>query len=118
MKKNVYTTTPVAGGWAGAVMNWAGAVMSWAEGVMIWAGACSNRKFPTLKIPENAKKQSVTDGRTDPVTYRSRCPRQKKKKKKKKKREKERLDYLHLTNSSRILVNINDHILRDGKASK
>ena len=28
--KAVYTTTPFAGGWAGAVMRWAGAVMSWA----------------------------------------------------------------------------------------
>ena len=28
--KAVYTTAPVAGGWAGAVMSWAGAVMSWA----------------------------------------------------------------------------------------
>ena len=27
--------TPVAGGWAGAVMSWAGAVMSWAGAVMI-----------------------------------------------------------------------------------
>ena len=25
--KAVYTTTPIAGGWAGAVMPWAGAVM-------------------------------------------------------------------------------------------
>ena len=31
-KKNkaVYTTTPVAGGWAGAVINWAGAEINWA----------------------------------------------------------------------------------------
>ena len=28
--KAVYTTTPVAGGWAGAVMSWVGAVMIWA----------------------------------------------------------------------------------------
>ena len=53
--------------------------MSWAGAVMIWAGACSN--FPTLKIPQNAKKkkkkESVTDGRTDTMTYRPRCPRQK-----------------------------------------
>ena len=72
--KAVYTTAPVAGGWAGAVMIWAGAVM-------IWAGACSNTKFPTLKTPKKAKKQSVTDRRTDgptnTETYRSRCPRQK-----------------------------------------
>ena len=39
MNKVVYTTTPVAGGWAGAVMSWAGAVMSWAGAEMIWAGA-------------------------------------------------------------------------------
>ena len=31
--KAVYTATPVAGGWAGAVMSWAGAVMSWAGAV-------------------------------------------------------------------------------------
>ena len=28
--KAVYTTAPVAGSWAGAVMSWAGAVMIWA----------------------------------------------------------------------------------------
>ena len=28
--KAVYTTAPVAGGWAGAVMIWAGAAMIWA----------------------------------------------------------------------------------------
>ena len=28
--KVVYTTAPVAGIWAGAVMSWAGAEMSWA----------------------------------------------------------------------------------------
>ena len=33
--KAVYTATPVAGGWAGAVMSWAGAVMSWAGAVKI-----------------------------------------------------------------------------------
>ena len=33
--KAVYTTTPVAGGWAGAVMSWAGAAMLWAVAVMI-----------------------------------------------------------------------------------
>ena len=37
--KAVYTTAPVAGGWAGAVMSQAGAVMSWAGAEMIWAGA-------------------------------------------------------------------------------
>ena len=67
LNKAVYTTTPFAGSWAGAVM--------------IWAGACSNTNFPTLKIPKNAKKQCVkdrgTDRPTDTVTYRSRCPRQK-----------------------------------------
>ena len=36
--KAVYTTTPVAGGWAGAEMSWAGAVM-------IWAGALAFRKY-------------------------------------------------------------------------
>ena len=53
--KAVYTTAPVAGGWAGAVMIWAGAIM-------IWAGACSNTKYK--------KKQSVTDRRTDRQTDR------------------------------------------------
>ena len=35
MKQNkaVYTTAPVGGGWAGAVMSWARAVMSWAGAV-------------------------------------------------------------------------------------
>ena len=32
LNKAVYTTAPVAGGWAGAVM-------SWAKAEMIWAGA-------------------------------------------------------------------------------
>ena len=62
--KAVYTTAPVAGGWAGALIIWAGAVM-------LWAGACSNTNFPTLKLPKNAKKKlSVTDGRTQSVTDR------------------------------------------------
>ena len=54
MKKNkaVYTTAPVADGWAGAVMIWAAAMM-------IWAGACSNTNSPTLKTPKNAKKSKV-----------------------------------------------------------
>ena len=34
----VYTATPVAGGWAGAVMCWAGVVM-------IWAGASISLKY-------------------------------------------------------------------------
>ena len=73
MNKAVYTTAPVADGWAGAVMIWAGAVMVWAGAVMIWAGAvmiwagaimtwtgaCSNTNFPTLKMPKNAKKSQV-----------------------------------------------------------
>ena len=33
--KAVYMATPVAGGWAGAVMSWAGAVMNGAGPVMI-----------------------------------------------------------------------------------
>ena len=37
--KAVYTTTAVAGSWAGAVMSWALAVMLWAGAVLIWAGA-------------------------------------------------------------------------------
>ena len=53
----VYTTTPVAGGWAGAAMSWAGAVM-------IWAGASSDTNFPTFEMPKNAKKQCETDGPT------------------------------------------------------
>ena len=54
--KTVYTTAPVAGGWAGAVTIWAGAAMIWAGAVMIWAGACLNTNFATLKMPKNAKK--------------------------------------------------------------
>ena len=55
--KAVYTTTFVAGGWAGAVISWAGVVISWAGAVIIWAGAvliwvgaCTNTNFPALKI--------------------------------------------------------------------
>ena len=57
--KAVYTTAPVADGWAGAIKFWAGAVMIWAGAVMIWAGACSNTNFSTLKMPKNAKKSKV-----------------------------------------------------------
>ena len=53
--KAVYTTAPVAGGRAGAVMIWAGAVM-------IWAGACSKKNYPTL--------DRWTDLLTSMVTYR------------------------------------------------
>ena len=53
--KAVYTTTPVAGSWAGAAM--------------IWARACSNTNFPTLKKAKNAKKAKC-DGRTQCVTDR------------------------------------------------
>ena len=60
--KAVYTTAPVAGGWAGAVMIWAGTVM-------IWAGACSNTNCPTLEMPKNAKK-SKCDGPRDGATDR------------------------------------------------
>merc|ERR1711942_544002 len=72
--KAVYTTAPVADGWAGAVMIWAGAVMIWAGAVMIWAGAviiwagaCSNTNFSTLKMPKHAKKAKC-DGPTDRQT--------------------------------------------------
>ena len=67
------TTAPVAGCWAGAVMSWAGAIMIWAGAVLIWAGACSNTKFPTLKMPKNAKKAKCdrpTDRQTDRRTDR------------------------------------------------
>ena len=76
--KAVYTTAPVADGWAGAVMIWAGAVI-------IWAGACSNTNFPTLKMPKNEKKAKCdgptdrpTDRPTDTVSYRSRARDKKK----------------------------------------
>ena len=46
--KAVYTTTSVAGGWAGPVMSWAGAEMIWAGAVLIWAEAWSNTHFPNL----------------------------------------------------------------------
>ena len=62
--KAVYTTTSVAGGWAGAVMSWAGAVL-------IWGGACSNTNFPTIKKPKNPKKakcERPTDQRTNGQT--------------------------------------------------
>ena len=70
----VYTATPVAGGWAGAVMSWAGAAMIWAGAIMVWAGALTSMKhsitnFSTFKILKNAKKAKGdgrrTDGRTD-----------------------------------------------------
>ena len=55
INKAVYTTTPVAGSWAGAAM--------------ILAGACSNTNFSTLKMPKNAKKAKC-DGPTDRQTDR------------------------------------------------
>ena len=67
--KAVYTTAPVAGGWAGAAMVHAGAIMILIGAVMIWAGACSNANFPTLKMPKNAKKAEC-DGPTDRPTDR------------------------------------------------
>ena len=54
INKAVYTTAPVAGAWAGAVM--------------IWAGACSNKNFPTLKMPKNVRKTKC-DGPTVRPTY-------------------------------------------------
>ena len=68
INKAVYTTTSVAGGWAGAIVSWAGALLIWAEAVLIWVGACSNINFPTLNMPKNAKKAKCdrpTDQRTD-----------------------------------------------------
>ena len=74
--KAVYAATPVAGGWAGV------------GAVMIWAGALTSMKyshlnFSTFKQLKNAKKEKCdgptdrrTDGPTDTVTFRSRCPRQ------------------------------------------
>ena len=50
--KAVNTTTPVAGGWAGAVMSLAGAVMT-------WVGASSNINFPTFKMPKMQKKKKT-----------------------------------------------------------
>ena len=50
MNKAVYTTTPVAGSWAGAVMTWAGAVMSWAGAVMSWTGAVMSWAEAVLSI--------------------------------------------------------------------
>ena len=54
--KAIYTTAPVAGGWAGEAMSWPGAVMSWAGAIMIWAGALTYLKFFTFKLLKNAKK--------------------------------------------------------------
>ena len=54
--KAVYTTAPVLGGWAGAVV--------------IWAGARSNTNFQPLNCPKMQKKQSMMDGLTDGPTDR------------------------------------------------
>ena len=56
--KAVYTTTPVAGGWAGAVMSWAGAITSMKYSYL---------NFSTFKLLKNAKKVKC-DGRTDRPT--------------------------------------------------
>ena len=70
INKAVYTATPVAGGWAGAVMSWAGAVMSWAGALtsMIY----SYLHFSTFKQLKNAKKAKCdrTDRQTDRPTDR------------------------------------------------
>ena len=65
LNKAVYTTAPVAGSWAGAVM--------------IWAGAYSNNKLSNPLNAQKCKKSKVwrtdrpTDRPTDTVTYRSRA---------------------------------------------
>ena len=44
-----------------------------AGAIMIWAGTCSNRNFPTLKMPKIAKKakcDAKCDGPTDRPTDR------------------------------------------------
>ena len=43
--KAVYTTTPVAGGWAGAVMSWAGAVIRRAGPVTVNELGRGNNEF-------------------------------------------------------------------------
>ena len=60
-KGRTYTTTPVAGSWAGVVMSSAGAVIIWAIG-----DAHSNTNFATLQMPKNAKAKCdrQTDRRT------------------------------------------------------
>ena len=50
--KAVYTTTPVAGGWAGAVMIWAGAIMIWARHAQI-------QTFQPLKCPKMQEKNAM-----------------------------------------------------------
>ena len=55
----VYTTAPVTG--------------SWARAVMIWAVACPNTNFLAIEMPKNVKKamcDRLTDGRTDGPTDR------------------------------------------------
>ena len=57
--KAVYTVTPVAGGWAGAVMSLAGALTAMKYSYLI---------FSTFKLLKNAKKAKWdrrTDGPTD-----------------------------------------------------
>ena len=61
VNKAVYTATPVAGGWAGAVMSWAGVVMS-------WAGAVKAARILKVKV-------WPTD-RPTTVRYGSRCLQQ------------------------------------------
>ena len=68
LKKNkaVYTTAPVAGGWAGAVMSWAGAVISQAGALTLMKysyrivpnlspGASFKLKFNFVSLPPNQR---------------------------------------------------------------
>ena len=76
----VYTTTPVAGGWTGAVMSWAVAVMSWAEALTSMKYSYLNfSTFKKLKPKKKVKcdKQSATDRPTNMVTYMLQHTRQK-----------------------------------------
>ena len=60
--KAVYTATPVAGGWVGAVMSWAGALTSMKYSYL---------NFSSFKLLNNAKKVKCggpTDGRTEQPT--------------------------------------------------
>ena len=66
--KAVYTATPVAGGWAGAVMSWEGAVMTLAG--VLTSMNYTYLNFSTFKQLKNAKeaKSHRTDRPTDRQT--------------------------------------------------
>ena len=68
MKQGRIHGSPLAGGWAGAVMCGAGAVISWAGAVMSWAGAVMSLAGAEKAVRILKAKALPTDRPTDQLT--------------------------------------------------